>query len=75
MDNPAGEQAAVSLEQIQHVLVRVPHVEAHGHVDRMGQLQLLQANLLLHLPGRQVVVVVQADFPQGDHLFLPQPRA
>ena len=74
MDNPAGEQAAVGLEQIQHVLVRVPHMEAHGHIDRMGQLQLLQANLLLHLPGRQVVVVVQADFPQGDHLFFPQPR-
>ena len=74
MDDPAGEQTAVGFEQIQHVLVRIPHMEAHGHVHRTGQLQLLQANLLLHLPGRQVVVVVQADFPQGNHLFLPKPR-
>ena len=47
-------------------------MENDGHIGFAGQIQLLLQNLFLHVPGRQIVIVIQADLPQGHHLGMGQ---
>ena len=65
---------AIAAQQCQSVLMGLPVVDDHRHLQVPGQTQLGLKHPLLHLPGGKIVVVVQADLPNGHHLwFLRQP--
>ena len=53
--------------------MRVPHMEGHSRPQLPGQLHLDPADLPLGFPGAQVIVVVQADLPDGPGLPGPDP--
>ena len=70
MDDPPGE-ALSGTEEVDHVPMSVPDVEDDRHVQVAGQVQLLAEHPLLHVPGAEIIVIVQADLPDGDDPVLP----
>ena len=57
----------VALHDVQHVLMRVPDVICHGQRQFPRQFHLRLADRHLRFAWRQVIVVIQPDFPHRDH--------
>src|SRR5690554_5091673 len=68
---PPGQGLFEFLEDGDGVVVGVPAVNHHRLLAITGNLQLAAEYLPLHTPVGIVVVVVQADFTDGNDLFIP----
>ncbi len=71
MDDPLGQRFA-GAEIIHHIPVGVPDMENDGLVHFQRQIDLLIHHFFLCVPGRQIVIVIQADFSQCHHFFPAQ---
>ncbi len=67
--------ARAGQQHVRRVAVRLADVQNYGLVELVGQLELTVEDLLLHVAGREVVMVVQTDFAQRDHLVRSHPFA
>ena len=63
----------VALHDVQHVLMRVPDVICHGQRQFPRQLHLRLADRHLRFAWRQVIVVIQPDFADGDDFLFLRP--
>ena len=63
--NDAFGQLLPAAEKVHHIPVGVPDMENDGLLKLHRQIHLLRHDAHLHVPGRQIVIVIQADFPQG----------
>ena len=63
----------VALHDVQHVLMRVPDVICHGQRQFPRQFHLRLADRHLRFAWRQVIVVIQPDFANGDDFLFLRP--
>ena len=74
MHHTGGQLLTVGPQNIQHIAMSVADMEHNRHAQAARQQQLLFKHLLLNVPGRQVVVIIQPDFSYAyDALFLLPP--
>ncbi|MPN42462.1 hypothetical protein SDC9_190019 [bioreactor metagenome] len=68
--DPRSSEYAFFLQYMHDVVICVPVMDHNGHIKFQGKLDLPAKPILLDVPFRMVIVIVQADFPDGFHLRL-----
>ena len=70
MHHALRQPITMGAQDIDHIAVRVADMKDDRLVQLIGQIKLTGEHILLNVPGRKIVVIIQSDFAQRHNLLL-----
>jgi hypothetical protein len=74
MEHAPDLATALGPQDVERVVVRFARVDDHRHAQLAREGHLLRKDRPLHLARREVVVIIQANLPDGTHLRVASTR-